>query len=133
MPPTVTCFTKTQKWQSLIEEETWKRVDTTEMAVSERGRGTCTSIYMYGALTHYENRSVHQKQEDCTAVTTLQESKDLHCDPLVQEEKHIYLLFLLLVFSKNLTFLLVIAGTPGQEEARRGERKMALITGKRGR
>lgn len=89
-------------------------------------------IHVWCTHTLHKNRSVHQKQENCTAVTTLQESKDLHCDPLVQEEKHVYLLFLLLVFSKNLTFLLVVAGTVGQEEARRGKRKMALITGKRG-
>lgn len=99
-----------------------------------RGGGG-TSMYMYGAFTHWIKIDLcirSRKTGDCTAVTTLKESKDLHCDPRVQEEKHVYLLFLLLAFSKNLTFLLVVAGTLGQEEARRGRRKMALITGKRG-
>lgn len=40
---------KTQKQQSLIEGETWKRMDNTEMT---GGECTCGSIYMYGALTH---------------------------------------------------------------------------------
>lgn len=56
-----------------------------------------------------------------TVVTTLEESKDLHCGPWVLEEKDVYLLFLPLVFAKNLTFLLVVAATVGQEEARRGK------------
>lgn len=98
------------------------------------GRGGYQYVHVWCTHTLDKNRLCirSRKTGDCTAVTTLKESKDLHCDPRVQEEKHVYLLFLLLAFSKNLTFLLVVAGTLGQEEARRGKRKMALITGKRG-
>lgn len=55
------------------------------------------------------------------AVTTLKESNDLHCGCWVLEEKHVYLLFLPPVFAKKLPFLLVVAATLGQEEARRGK------------
>lgn len=89
-------------------------------------------ICMYGTLTHWIKIDLcirFRKTGDCIAVTTVKESKDLPCDPRVQEVKLVYLFFLLVTF-KNATFLLLVAGTWGQEEARRGKRKMALITGK---
>lgn len=91
-------------------------------------------ICMYGTLTHWIKIDLCiriRKTRDCIAVTTLKESKDLPCDLWVQEVKHVYLFFLLVAFPENPTFLLLVAGTLGQEEARRGKRKMALITGKR--
>jgi len=104
------------------------------MAVTELCVYVCVYQYTHAWCPHTldKNRTVHQKYENW----------ELHCSHLkkaqistvtrVQEEKHVYLLFLLLAISKNLMFLLVVAGTLGQEEARRGKRKMALITGKRG-
>lgn len=80
---------------------------------------------MYGTLTHWIKIDLCiriRKTGDCIAVTTLKESKDLPCDPWVQEVKHVYLFFLLVAFSKNPTFLLLVAGTWGQEEARRGKK-----------
>lgn len=56
----------------------------------------CTSIiYMYSTLTHWIKIDLcirNMKTGHYSVGTTLKESKDLHCDPRVEAEKHIYFL-----------------------------------------
>lgn len=80
-------------------------------------------IYMgiYGIKTDLCIRS--RETGLCAAGTSCKESKNLHDGPWkwVLKDKQVYLLFLLLAFTKNLTFWLLVAGTLGQEEARKGK------------
>lgn len=82
-------------------------------------------IYMgiYGIKIDLRIRS--RKTGLCTAATTCKESKDLHDGPWkwVLKDKQVYLLFLLLAFTKKSHILAACCWNTGPGRGQKGERK----------